>query len=151
MTVNVLVTYDSGGGNTAAMAEEVADSAHAAGAEVVVKRAEETSPDDLLAADCIMVGSPTYYGLMSAKVKDLFDRSVKVHRRLEGKVGAAFPVWGVGWPMARKPPSSPYCKPCSSTAWSCRAVPVASTMAPQRRRHPMSARGACAASWPNER
>jgi NAD(P)H dehydrogenase (quinone) len=96
MTVEVLVTYDSGTGNTAAMAEEVAEGARAGGAEVVVKRVEETSLDDLLAADCIMVGSPTYYGQMSAKVKDLFDRSVKVHRRLEGKVGAAFTSVGGG-------------------------------------------------------
>ena len=90
MTVKILVTYDSGTGNTEAMAQEVAAGAHSAGAEVAMKRAEETSLQDLLGADCIIVGSPTYYGLMSAKVKELFDRSVKIHGKLEGKVGAAF-------------------------------------------------------------
>jgi NAD(P)H dehydrogenase (quinone) len=36
------------------------------------------------------MGSPTYYGQMSAKLKALIDESVKIHGKLEGKVGAAF-------------------------------------------------------------
>ena len=36
------------------------------------------------------MGSPTYYGQMSAKLKALIDESVKIHRKLAGKVGAAF-------------------------------------------------------------
>jgi NAD(P)H dehydrogenase (quinone) len=36
------------------------------------------------------MGSPTYYGLMSAKLKAFIDESVKIHGKLEGKVGAAF-------------------------------------------------------------
>jgi NAD(P)H dehydrogenase (quinone) len=46
--------------------------------------------EDLLEADGIVVGSPTYYGVMSGKIKNLFDESVKIHGKLEGKVGAAF-------------------------------------------------------------
>ncbi len=90
MTVKVLITYDSATGNTEAMAHEVAEGAKMAGAEVVLKRASEASLEDLEAADAIIVGSPTYYGLMSAKVKELFDRSEAIHEKLEGKVGAAF-------------------------------------------------------------
>jgi len=57
---------------------------------VTVKKADETELEDLLKADAIIVGSPTYYGQMSSKIKALFDKSVEVHGELEGKVGAAF-------------------------------------------------------------
>ena len=50
--------------------------------------------NDLLRADGIIIGSPTYYGCMSAKVKDLIDKSVEIHGKLEGKVGAAFTTSG---------------------------------------------------------
>jgi len=87
----VLVVYDSKTGNTERMALAVAEGARRVeGVEVTVKRVGEASVDDLVGADGIIVGSPTYYGQMSARVKDLFDRSVEVHGRLRGKVGAAF-------------------------------------------------------------
>ncbi len=86
----ILVAYHSVTGNTAKMAEAVAAGARSAGAEVEVKLAADTMPDDLLKADGIIIGSPTYYGLMAAEVKQLFDRSSPVRGRLENKVGAAF-------------------------------------------------------------
>lgn len=43
-----------------------------------------------MAADGIIMGSPTYYGQISAKLKALIDESVKIHGELEGKVGATF-------------------------------------------------------------
>jgi len=58
--------------------------------EVSLKKVEQASIDDLLNSDAIIIGSPTYYGLMSAKIKELLDRSVEIHGKLEGKVGAAF-------------------------------------------------------------
>ncbi len=58
--------------------------------KVLVKRADETTNEDLLKADGIIVGSPTYYGQMSDKTKAMFDKSVKIHGKLEGKVGGAF-------------------------------------------------------------
>ena len=36
------------------------------------------------------MGSPTYFGLMSAKLKVLIDQSVQVHKQLVGKVGGVF-------------------------------------------------------------
>ena len=72
------------------MAEAAARGAEEAGAAVTLKAAATVTPDDLLAHDGIMVGSPTYYGGMAWEVKKMFDDSVKVHRKLEGKVGAAF-------------------------------------------------------------
>jgi NAD(P)H dehydrogenase (quinone) len=86
----LLIIYDSGTGNTEKMAFAVAEGVKKVTTAVTVKKADETTMDDLLEADGIIIGSPTYYGQMSAKVKDLFDKSVKIHGKLTGKVGAAF-------------------------------------------------------------
>ncbi|MCX6644365.1 MAG: NAD(P)H-dependent oxidoreductase, partial [Candidatus Bathyarchaeota archaeon] len=87
----ILIVYDSKSGNTETMALAVAKGAEQAGdLEVTVKRAEETKNSDLLVADGIIMGSPTYFGQMSAKLKALIDESVKVHKELTGKVGCAF-------------------------------------------------------------
>ncbi|MEM2971251.1 MAG: NAD(P)H-dependent oxidoreductase [Candidatus Bathyarchaeia archaeon] len=87
----ILVVYDSKTGNTEKMALAVAEGARQiCGVEVAVKRVEQTSLEDMLSADGIIMGSPTYYGQMSAKLKALIDESVKIHGKLEGKVGATF-------------------------------------------------------------
>ena len=86
----VLVVYDSKSGNTEKMAFAVAEGAKQAGVEVAVKRVEETQNNDLLGADGIVMGSPTYFGQMSAKLKAVIDESVKLHEKLTGKVGGAF-------------------------------------------------------------
>jgi NAD(P)H dehydrogenase (quinone) len=87
----ILVVFDSKSGNTETMALAVAKGAEMSGdLEVTVKRAEETKSSDLLAADGIIMGSPTYFGQMSAKLKALIDDSIKVHTALTGKVGGAF-------------------------------------------------------------
>ncbi len=65
-------------------AEQVSD------VEVTVQKAKQTSLDDLLAANDIIMGSPTYFGQMSAKLKALIDESVEVYKKLVEKVGAAF-------------------------------------------------------------
>lgn len=44
----------------------------------------------MLSADGIILGSPCYFGQMSAKMKGFIDRSLSVYRKLDGKVGAAF-------------------------------------------------------------
>jgi len=87
----VLIVYDSKTGNTETMALAVAKGAErVSGTEVTVKKTEQTKLDDLLAADGIIMGSPTYFGQMSAKLKALIDESVKVHKKLTGKIGGAF-------------------------------------------------------------
>jgi NAD(P)H dehydrogenase (quinone) len=87
----ILVVFDSKSGNTETMAFAVAKGAEKADdLEVTVKRAEQTTNSDLLAADGIIMGSPTYFGQMSAKLKALIDESVQVHTQLTGKVGGAF-------------------------------------------------------------
>lgn len=87
----ILIVYDSVTGNTEKMARAVAEGAEKVrGANVIVKRVEQVSMDDLLGADGIIVGSPTYFGQMSGKMKDLIDRSDAIHGKLNGKVAAAF-------------------------------------------------------------
>ena len=86
----LLIVYCSRTGNTEKMAELVAEGVKEEGLPVRVKRAEETSVDDLMMADGIIMGSPVYYGDMAANLKKLIDDSVSRHGEFEGKVGAAF-------------------------------------------------------------
>lgn len=88
--VRVLVVYYSRTGNTKRMAEEVAEGAREAGAEVRLKDVRNTSLTDLEWADGIVIGSPTYFGLPAAEIKKLIDDSVRIRGKLENKVGAAF-------------------------------------------------------------
>ena len=91
----VLVLYYSRTGNVKKMAEAVAQGARDAGVEVDEFTPDQCTVDTLLEYHGIIVGSPTYYGLLAGPIKDFFDRSVVHHGKLEGKVGAAFCSAGV--------------------------------------------------------
>jgi len=86
----ILIVYYSRTGNTRRMAELIKEGVVSEGVNVEMKRAEDTTVDDLLKADGIIMGSPTYYGTMAAELKKLVDDSVSHHGSLDGKVGAAF-------------------------------------------------------------
>jgi len=87
----ILIVYYSETGNTEKMAFAVVEGAkQVKGADIRVKKVGETSNEDLLNADGIIIGSPTYYGQMAGKVKVLFDKSTEIHGKLEGKIGGAF-------------------------------------------------------------
>lgn len=87
----VLIIYDSRTGNTEKMANAVADGARSIdGTEVVVRTVDKAKVDELLEFDAIILGSPTYYGNISGKLKEFIDRTNKIHGKLEGKVGGAF-------------------------------------------------------------
>jgi NAD(P)H dehydrogenase (quinone) len=87
----ILIVYDSKTGNTEKMASAIAEGVkRIKSVKVVVKKADQTKTRDLVNADAIIMGSPTYYGGMSGKLKTLIDESVRVHGKLDGKVGAAF-------------------------------------------------------------
>jgi NAD(P)H dehydrogenase (quinone) len=86
----VLVVYYSRSGNTKKMAELIAEGIKSEGLDVTVKDVKGVNADELLKYDGLVVGSPTYYGSMSAEIKKLFDDSVKFHGKLDGKAGAAF-------------------------------------------------------------
>ena len=85
-----LVIYYSRSGNTKQMAEIIAESMNDAQLPTKCKSVTDTKVDDMLAADAVVVGSPTYYGRMAAPIAQLFDDSVKKHGKLDGKIGAAF-------------------------------------------------------------
>ena len=87
----VLVVYDSRTGNTERMALAVADGARLVkGTEAVVLSVDRAKMRDLTEADAIIMGSPTYYGNMSGKMKSFIDRTNSIHGKLVGKVGGAF-------------------------------------------------------------
>ncbi len=93
--VQVLVTYFSVTGHTEAMAEAVAEGVRSVPSIICVyKPVAEVTNEDLLAADGIIVGSPTYFGQMAAEVKKMFDVSERIYDGLAGKVGGAFTTSG---------------------------------------------------------
>jgi len=89
--LKALIIYDSKTGNTKKMAFMIAEGVREVdGVECVVKRVEDATLEDLMETHGIIIGSPTYYGCMSGKLKEFLDKSVEIHGKLEGKVGAAF-------------------------------------------------------------
>ncbi len=91
----VLVLYYSRSGNTRSMAEAVAEGVQENGAEVNLRPVQDTTPDQLLEYQGIIVGSPTYYGVVSGPIKSFFDESAKLHGKLSGRVGGAFASCGI--------------------------------------------------------
>jgi NAD(P)H dehydrogenase (quinone) len=87
----MLVAYYSRTGNTKRMAEEIAAGAgEVPGLQVDLRPIADVPTDNLLHFDAVVLGSPVYYGTMAAEVKALIDKSVKLHGKLAGKIGAAF-------------------------------------------------------------
>lgn len=116
----ILVLFYSRTGNTAALADAVADGARSVRfAEVDLRRIADLAPEATIAAvpgwkegrdalaakyktmgpvdelegyDAIILGSPTRYGIMSAELKNVLDQTGPLWNRgaLVNKVGAAF-------------------------------------------------------------
>lgn len=116
--VKVLIAFYSRNGNTAALAEAVAEGAREAGAEVKLRRVDEFVSDEVIAkapgwkesrealkakyppptpqdaedADAVIFGTPTRFGNASAELKSYIDSLGGLWFRgaLNGKVGSAF-------------------------------------------------------------
>ncbi len=88
--MKALVAYYSMTGNTKKMAEAIAKGVKTQGIEVDLKAVTHVKPDDLLHYEALILGSPTYYGLMAAEMKKLLDESVRFHGQLSCKIGGAF-------------------------------------------------------------
>lgn len=114
----VLVVFDTRYGSTMALALKVAEGVKGiAGAEVVTRRPRISEPESIIRqnrrwhqaheqfeaireatledfeeADAIITGSPTRFGVMTAAMKELWDRTgvLWAEGRLFGKVGAVF-------------------------------------------------------------
>jgi NAD(P)H dehydrogenase (quinone) len=85
-----IVIYYTRSGNTKAMAQLIADAMNKAGLATQCKTVAETKVSDVLEADAIVVGSPTYYGRAASPIAAFFDETVNKHGKLDGKIGAAF-------------------------------------------------------------
>jgi len=85
-----LVCYYSKTGNTEKMAIRIAEALRKNGLAADLKKVESMDASDLLKYDCLVFGSPTYYGTMAWPLKKLLDESVTFHGKLKGRVGGAF-------------------------------------------------------------
>ena len=117
MSTRILVVYYSATGNTAALAEALAEGAAATGAEVRVRTVPETAPANAVAsnrrwqawidagphhelatladlewADGLALGSPTRFGGPAAQLKSFVDTTggLWAHGKLAGKVASSF-------------------------------------------------------------
>jgi NAD(P)H dehydrogenase (quinone) len=93
--MQILILYYSSSGNTEKVAQAIASGAkEVPDVTCVVKAADEVKPDDFLAADGIIAGSPVYFGTMAAELKAVFEKFVGLRSKMVDKVGAAFATSG---------------------------------------------------------
>ena len=72
----ILIVYHSQTGHTKKMAERAAKGAESIeNVDVVLKKAAETTLQDLLNCNGLVIGSPECFGYMSGMIKDFFDRT----------------------------------------------------------------------------
>ncbi len=89
---NIAIIYHSHGGNTKKMAEALAKAVEETGCQAKLIKVADAQLADLREADGVLLGSPCYFGNMSAPMKEFVDRSVQLFGKgeLEGKPGGAF-------------------------------------------------------------
>lgn len=114
--VKILVLYESQTGNVEQMARLVAEGAREVECtEVRIKKVaadgpDRATPEDVLWADGIAVGSPTNMGMRRWKMKKFWDEEMASHwMKLDGRIGCAFSAAG-GWENALlngRPPTFP--------------------------------------------
>ncbi|MGD2094798.1 MAG: flavodoxin family protein [Phycisphaerales bacterium] len=85
-----IVVYYSKTGNTKEMAQIIAKAMNEAELPTECKPVNDTTIEEILDCDAIVLGSPTYYGHMAAPLKQFIDDLVSKHGQLDGKIGAAF-------------------------------------------------------------
>lgn len=92
----IAVIYHSAHGHTRHIAAHVAEGARSAGAEAKLLEAEQLArtPDEVLAYDGLILGSPTYLGGVSGPFKSFMDSTGRLWQgqRLKGKLAAGFTV-----------------------------------------------------------
>jgi NAD(P)H dehydrogenase (quinone) len=96
----ILISYFSVSGWTKALAEEVAKGCiNSSSATVLFRRTNETTCNDILSADGIIMGSPVYLGTMASEVKAVLEK-IQLEcvgypsDALRNKVGGAFATGG---------------------------------------------------------
>ncbi len=101
----ILVLYHSQTGNTAKMAQLVAEGAHQIpNMEVRLREVDQATADDIYWCDGIACGAPTNMGILSWKMKQFWDVTMLPHwMKVDGKIGCAFSSsggWGGGTELA---------------------------------------------------
>ena len=98
MTNKILVLFHSRGGNTAKMADFIAEGARSIpDTEVRVRNVDDAVPEDVAWCEGIAVGSPTNMGLISWPLKRFWDETMCDHwMKVDGKIACAFSSSG-GW------------------------------------------------------
>ena len=91
----VSVIYWSGTGNTAAMAEAVADGARAAGAEVRLLEVSQATPEDALSCGAVALGCPAM-GAEVLEESEFEPYFQSIEGSLSGKTVALFGSYGWG-------------------------------------------------------
>jgi NAD(P)H dehydrogenase (quinone) len=76
MPKTLLIIYYSNTGKTEKMATHIARGAETAGVNVIVKKVEDCTLNDLVEADGIAVGSPTHYSNIAWQIKKLMDETI---------------------------------------------------------------------------
>jgi NAD(P)H dehydrogenase (quinone) len=90
--MKVLIVYESKGplNPLDRMAAEIAEGVREEGCEVEMRTPEAVALEEVLKANGLILGTPSHYGSVSARMKGFLDRTYEVHGKLDGKVGAAF-------------------------------------------------------------
>jgi NAD(P)H dehydrogenase (quinone) len=89
--MQILVMYYSRSGNTKTLAEEIGKGVEQIeGATALVKSVSDVTKDDFVDSAGIIAGSPVYFGVMAAELKQIFDKFVGIRKQMGDKVGAAF-------------------------------------------------------------
>ena len=93
--MNILILYYSKGGNTRKLAEAIAEGVKQVDkAEPVLRHTKDVNKDDFLDAAGLIVGSPVYFGVMAAELKQILDNYVGIRKKMENKIGATFATSG---------------------------------------------------------
>ena len=93
--MQVLILYYSKGGNTRKLAEAIFKGVEGVeGVKALLKTTDEVTKEDFLLSQGIIAGSPVYFGTMSAELKKVFDETIAIRKKMEGKIGAAFATSG---------------------------------------------------------
>lgn len=89
--LRIIIVYD--GTNTGAIAKAIAEGALSVKEiKVILKKTEETKPEDLIEADAVLLGSPTINKDIGSKMKVFLDSIGSI--QLNGKIGSAFGSYG---------------------------------------------------------
>lgn len=96
--MRMLVVVASDTGRTRRMAEALAEGAREAGAAVELVAAGDATPEAVLEADALVVGSGVHMAGVESSMRVFFERLAPLwmQGRLVGKVGAAFASAGAG-------------------------------------------------------